>query len=255
MYFDDIESEAIRFLKEATPNGEELFVGFSGGKDSIAATYIVRLSGLPHVLYHTLGGIDPPEVLKFIKTYYSDTKFLRPRFSFWHSVQTKNPPLINARWCCAKLRKEPGWKAPQKYRVLGIRSEESDRRSRYVRVNHFKKDGNGRPDHYQLYPIFNWDEADVWGYIEHRKLPYPKLYDEGFDRIGCVVCPYHTEKVHERYRQRYPAYFKLFEKVVHKWYAKRAASGRDMNNCNADSFLKDWYRGKASWYRGKKKRI
>lgn len=77
MYFDDIESEAIRFLREATPNGEELFIGFSGGKDSIAATYIVRLSGLPHMLYYTLGGIDPPKVLKFIKTYYAGTKFLR----------------------------------------------------------------------------------------------------------------------------------------------------------------------------------
>lgn len=248
----ELETEAIEFLLRETPDGETLFVGTSGGKDSIVTTDLVRRSGIPYELYHTLGGIDPPEVVRFLRRYYPETKYLRPRFSYWHNIQTKNPPLINARWCCLKMRKEPSYKVPHKYRVMGIRAEESSRRSKYTRVNYFEFNRYGRPEHYQLYPIFHWTEADLWTYIEKYNLPYPDLYDQGFDRIGCIICPYHTKAQHELYRYKYPNIFKLFEKVVGKWYSRRKASGRDMNNANASEFITDWYQGNASWYRRRK---
>lgn len=34
-------------------------------------------------------------------------------------------------------------------------------------------------------PIFDWKEWHIWDFIDERNLPYPSLYDEGWDRIGC----------------------------------------------------------------------
>lgn len=38
-------------------------------------------------------------------------------------------------------------------------------------------------------PIIDWSTEDVWNYIKTNNLRYCSLYDEGFDRIGCVLCP------------------------------------------------------------------
>lgn len=250
---DELEKDAVDFLVNNVPPGERLFVGTSGGKDSIVTTNIVRLSGIKYDLFHCLSGIDPPDVTRFIKKQYPETIFLKPRFTFWHLIQTANPPLLMARWCCEKMRKSPGYKMPHKYRVFGIRAEESSRRSAYGQINSFEKSKSGRPEHTQLYPIFYWNEADMWDYITDRKLSYPEIYDAGFDRTGCVVCPYHTPKVHDLYRRRYPAQFRMFERSVKKWFLKRKATGRDMANDSAEDFLTDWYQQKASWYEGKKR--
>ena len=38
--------------------------------------------------------------------------------------------------------------------------------------------------------VYNWLDGDVWTYIRERGLPYCSLYDEGFKRLGCIVCCY-----------------------------------------------------------------
>lgn len=248
-------NEAIKFLKTNISINETIFVGFSGGKDSIVTAEIMNQSGLNYELYYTATGIDPPEVVKFIKQHYPECKFLYPSKTFWHSVKTQNPPLIHARWCCTSLKKRPSWKIPLYHRVMGIRKEESSIRSKYERINHFSKTKSGRPEHIQYYPIFYWNEADIWEFIDSFNLKYPILYDMGFDRLGCVVCPYHSKNVHKFYKKHYPALFKIFDKNVKEWYHKRKSTGRTMANYSAEDFLNDWYNGKASWYAKKPKRI
>ena len=139
-----------------------------------------------------------------------------------------------------------------KHRVEGIRKEESPKRAKYPQVNHNKNRGSTA-----YYPIFNWTEGDIWDYIEKYKLPYPSVYDEGLSRLGCIICIYHSGKDgkgHEFYRKRWPGYFKVFERQVTKWWHKRKATGRDMAHETPEAFLKDWYEGTASWYKGKKKK-
>ena len=38
-------------------------------------------------------------------------------------------------------------------------------------------------------PIQDWTALHVWLYIFREKLPYNPLYEKGFDRIGCWLCP------------------------------------------------------------------
>ena len=43
---------------------------------------------------------------------------------------------------------------------------------------------------YYVNPIVDWLDQDVWDFIKsERKLSYCSLYDEGFKRLGCVMCP------------------------------------------------------------------
>lgn len=241
-----IEQEAIDFLRSSIGN-DVAFVGFSGGKDSIVTVKLCQLSGIRHELYYSFTGLDAPQVVRFIRKYYPHCKFLMPRRTFWRDLAVNVPPSDRLRWCCTLLKKTESAKIELKKRVLGIRAEEGTRRKRYPRINSIKK-----MDQILYYPIFHWKEWQIWEFIEHHQLAYPILYDWGFERIGCVVCPYHSEKtgkMHQMYRERWPKYFERWEKGIRELYAKRVAQGKKMAYSSADEFLAAWYLDdSARWY-------
>lgn len=48
---------------------------------------------------------------------------------------------------------------------------------------------NGK-DSILVSPIFNWTERDVWTFLnEVVRVPHCELYDQGYKRIGCILCP------------------------------------------------------------------
>lgn len=58
---------------------------------------------------------------------------------------------------------------------------------------------NGK-DSILVSPIFNWTERDVWTFLnEVVRVPHCELYDQGYKRIGCILCPMsqHRQKVRE----------------------------------------------------------
>jgi phosphoadenosine phosphosulfate reductase len=247
MSIEEATEEALNFLKE-TIGSEQAVVNFSGGKDSIVIEKLAKMSGIDYVLVNTITGIDPPQVLRFIRRYYPHCLFVRPKKSFWDLILTHNPPggsWGGIKWCCLMIKENPSDKRfKQKFKILGIRKEESFNRSGRDRVGNYR----GKV---WVYPIFEWKEWHVWEFIEKYKLPYPRLYDQGFDRLGCVICPDHSLAYHKRYREKYPNHFKCFEKYVMMWWHKRKAQGRDMFHENVQGFLRDWYRGRAYLYKGK----
>ena len=70
--------------------------------------------------------------------------------------------------------------------------------------------------------IYDWTEDDVWQFIHCNLIDYCKLYDEGWDRLGCVGCPqaYHTkiEFDFEKYPLYMKAYIKTFDKMLEARY-------------------------------------
>jgi phosphoadenosine phosphosulfate reductase len=249
---EDLEKEAIEWVQNNLSHNEEIFVGFSGGKDSICCAKLMELSGLKYKLFYSFTGIDAPEVVKFIRKNYPDCIFLKPKRTFWKELSVNVPPSLSKRWCCTSLKKEPAKQVPHIYRVLGIRAEESSRRSKYGRISYFYYEKNN-----QIYyhPIFYWKEWAVWEFIEKYDLSYPVLYDLEFNRIGCVVCPYHSEKQHQLQREKWPKFYDLWEKEVDKLWNKRKEQGKTMFHDNAQSFLDAWYKNSmAPWYRGKEKK-
>jgi phosphoadenosine phosphosulfate reductase len=181
---------------------------------------------------------DPPELIRHIKKYHPNVKFLYPEMSFWKGIVEIFPPHRRARWCCNIIKEKPGRIIPLVHRILGIRAEESSGRAKQGWINKRSK------KQINYHPIFDWLEWEIWEYIERYNLPYCELYDQGFSRIGCVVCPLRIpSKQHDLYMERYPQFFKRFEKQCEKWWDNGGwwRQNKRRSEMLFDEFLANWY--------------
>lgn len=235
--------EAVGFLREHAPP-EGYFVGFSGGKDSIVTLELCRMAGVKYQAYYSCTRIDPPEMYRFIRQHYPDVIWLFPKMTFWEGIRRNSPPLQMMRWCCNVLKKNSAKHILLKHRVMGIRAEESRARAARPRINYHEK---LRQMHYK--PIFHWLEWHIWEFIDSMRLPYPSLYDEGFERLGCVVCPFilgpgeAAQKRLARQKAKWPALYKVFERVVRDWYDNHSTKKDRFKEQNADEYLAAYYCG------------
>ena len=131
----------------------------------------------------------------------------------------KGFPMRQKRWCCAEYKETGG---SGRIVVTGIRKAESASRANRKMVETCYKDTTKR----FLNIIHDWSDSDVWQFIREQKIPYCELYDQGYDRIGCMFCP--LAKQSNRYRdlERYPKFAKLWEKAFIKMYQKKKSEGK-----------------------------
>ena len=76
-------------------------------------------------------------------------------------------------------------------------------------------------------PIIDWTDAEVWEFIKSEKIPYCVLYNEGFDRLGCIGCPMARTKGRERAFSRWPKYKALYIRAFDKMLSERKRKGLD----------------------------
>ena len=217
---------------------------FSGGKDSQCLYHIVKLAGVKHKTHMNLTSVDPPEVIRFVKTQYTDVDLIKPGKSIYqYAVDMKILPTIRVRWCCAKFKESAG---AGKVSLIGIRHAESPRRAKRneVEINNRKFSGNldelddyrkarnaqkrGRkPKGYRevtivnatgertlgcirgkesllISPIINWTDDDVWTFLNTLGITHCELYDQGWNRIGCIGCPMSSAKQKILENERWP---------------------------------------------------
>jgi len=127
---------------------------------------------------------------------------------------------------------------------MGIRAQESSKRAKRGPISEFRK--------WITYkPIFNWSEGEIWTYIKENHLPYCSLYDEGFKRLGCVVCPFLCSKAPsdqaklKKHKERWPKHYVAFEKAMKKLWDRREQYRQKEKGYaqNFEQFLENWYRG------------
>lgn len=240
---DDWVREACDFLCQHEPEGG-YYLGFSGGKDSIVAERVARLAGVTFHAGYSVTRIDPPEVVRFIRAHYPNVEWRWPTMTMWEGIKKKSPPLRMQRWCCDVLKKNPAKDTPYAARILGIRSEESFRRRQRPRF-----DPAGSMGQVEVKPVFHFKEWQVWEFIDRYRLSYPNLYDEGFDRLGCVVCPFlyaHGNlKPMEKHKARWPGIYKTFEHVTREWFEERMKEGLRPNQKHAtfEEYIMAYYGG------------
>lgn len=218
-----LTEEAIDFIRRNEPS-EGYFVGFSGGKDSIVTLELVKLAGVRFFAGYNFTGIDHPEVVRMIKDDYPEVRFIHPAESFWSLLKKKPPPRRMMRWCCSKLKetKNEGYKNL----IFGIRAEESHARATRGRISTHEGKTTFKP-------IFHWPEWAVWEFIRGRGLKYPSLYDEGWPRVGCVICPFWCgsskgmETLRKKSQEKYPLVWQLHKKCVKHWWDNRTKKVED----------------------------
>ncbi len=215
---DEKVHHSIAELNTYEPAGE-YYGCFSGGKDSVVVKELARLAGVRVKWHYNVTTIDPPEVHRFIRREHPDVQWeRRPKHFFQVLAEQQGYPTRISRWCCREFKESHGH---GQVMVTGIRAAESPRRAKAWKVFTRWHTRNQAVASWVLNPILQWSDDDVWRFIRERELPYCKLYDEGWKRLGCIGCPMgHAEQV-ERQFARWPQYERAWRRAFHRLWARR----------------------------------
>jgi len=201
----DRVATAIERLKTFEPSNG-YYLAYSGGKDSDTILALAEMAGVKFDAHYNLTTVDPPEPVYHIRK-HKKVQISRPELNMFQLIVKKRMlPTRLYRFCCEYL-KERGGKG--RLVLTGIRSQESYKRAKRGMIETCYTDSSKT----YLHPIIDWSTADVWEFIRTNKIEYCKLYDEGFKRLGCVMCPYSNMK---KEAERFPKIAKLYKKAIIK---------------------------------------
>ena len=235
--FDDVDlvATAIDRLRLYEPP-EGYYLAFSGGKDSMVIYHLAVEAGVKFEAHMALTTVDPPELIRFVHKNYPDVEMTRPVESMFDLIPRKvMPPTRVVRYCCAVLKEQQG---NGRFVVTGVRWQESARRKAYKMVSICKK--QALPKKF-IHPIIDWTTREVWEFIKGRGLPYCSLYDEGFKRIGCVLCPMQGGKGMKRDAARWPNIHKRYMRAFEVMLQERNRKGMESHGWpDADAVWRWW---------------
>lgn len=236
---DKVEVAIKRLQLFVPPEG--YFLAFSGGKDSCVIKALADMAGVKYDAHYTHTSVDPPELIYFIRDHHPDVEVDYPRYkdglriTMWNLIPKKKmPPTRLVRYCCQYLKESSG---DGRFTVTGVRWAESVKRrgragleisqnktGKRLRVDPDNPDNEvmtrfcPTKGHHILNPIIDWSTEDVWEFIKSNNLPYCKLYDQGYSRLGCIGCPMATNQKEEL--ERYPKfklnYLKAFDRMLYE---------------------------------------
>jgi len=184
----------------------------SYGKDSCVILDLARRAGVKFNAHYNLTTLDPPELVRFGRKHHPETIVHRPPKPLLVRMVEPGcgrPPTRTARWCCKEYKESAG----SGVLVFGVRAAESPSRKNAWKVyqrHRGRKDGTCISN-----PILYWTDQDVWRHIRQNEIPYCSLYDEGFDRLGCIGCPMAGKKRLVQFA-RWPGYERAWKRAFQK---------------------------------------
>lgn len=196
--------------------------------------------------------------------------------TMWSLIPKKHtPPTRIIRYCCEELKESNG---SGRFTITGVRASESINRSLNQGVitvpkagKKFQKDLEGigvnftetrkggvvlnydnsekrrmaehciRTGKALLNPIIDWDEDDVWEFLNMNGIEHCCLYDEGFKRLGCIGCPMGRAKRQRKEFERWPAYKELYMKAFKRMIDQRKKDGLDCKRWGTAQDVFDWW--------------
>jgi len=204
--------------------GYAINASFSGGKDSAVSTLLSKevIPDLDVVFIDT--GLEYPETLNYVKDFakkYDINLDTVDGNNFWDNLEKEGIPTKDNRWCNSACKLMPLKRyLKKKYgnkKVLtidGTRKYES-----FTRANLDYKRKSGFIDFQtNLFPILDWNSLDIWSYIFSNDILYNPMYDKGFERIGCYLCPSALNSEFLRVKELHPDYFERWVKYLKKYF-------------------------------------
>ena len=250
---------------------EGYYLAFSGGKDSVVIKALADMAGVKYDAHYNVTSVDPPELVNFIREHHPDVAMEKPRFpdnyrngklrgrqiTMWNLIpEKKMPPTRLVRYCCDKLKEHGG---EGRFTITGVRWAESARRrnGRAGLEANFHKGKDRRmsldpdnPDNEEwvrvcptrgkhvLNPIIDWSDGEVWEFIRRYGIPYCRLYDEGYKRLGCVGCPMNSRAAEEL--ERWPEFKRAYLRAFGKMLATRSEEGKETKWRTAEDVMEWW---------------
>lgn len=239
-----IQVTQTRIIEWYQKNNGNVYVSFSGGKDSTVLLNLVRqlYPDVPAAYIDT--GLEYPELREFVKS-IDNVVWLKPSMNFRRKrakyIRGEVPNTIfggRGKWaflidapfkvsdyCCHKMKVEPNQKyAKQSGRkpIFGTMASESLSRRQKWLVNGCNV-FSGREQYSQ--PLSFWTEQDILKYLSVYKVPYAPVYGDiiinqkgkyettGCSRTGCVFCAFgcHLQKQPNRFQQLKVTHPKLWD--------------------------------------------
>lgn len=209
-------------------NGE-VYVSFSGGRDSCVLLDIVRdmYADVPAVFCDT--GLEFPEIREHVQL-IEDVIWIRPRIPFTEVLTRYGYPVVSKevseivydirhsqsaklmakrlaqlpkKWsflldapfeiseqCCGALKKRPMISyEKQTGRVVMLGTRVAESR---LRMASYMRYGCNAflPHRSRSMPLAVWNDADIARYIEERSLSISAIYSMGYPQTGCAFCMY-----------------------------------------------------------------
>lgn len=277
---DKVQTAIDRLRAFEPPDG--YYLAFSGGKDSQCIYHLAEMAGVKFDAHYRITSVDPPELVRFIKTQYPNVSMDYPRdkdgkvITMWNLIPRKlMPPTRLVRYCCSEL-KETGGKG--RITVTGVRWDESENRKKNQGLVLIKSktasrvaDGNGanysenikngiilnmdndaerrtveqcfRTRKTLVNPIIDWLEEDVWEFLNDvAKVPHCVLYDQGYKRLGCIGCPLSANVEIEL--EMYPKYKAAYMRAFSRVVDRRIMLGKEKTFHGRAESVMDFFIGK-----------
>lgn len=210
-------------------------VSFSGGKDSLAALDLTRSAvKKPIKVFFANTGIEFPETVDFVRRFCKENNIdlteVEAKEAFRENLTSFGPPAKDFRWCCKVCKLAPINKAMEECTREGRRCITIDGKRKYesfARSNIAPKEENPFiPGQVSVFPIRNWRAIEVWLYIYYRKLEYNPLYDLGFERVGCWLCPAELSAEYYRFKELHPELFARWNDYLIEWANEHGLGGK-----------------------------
>jgi phosphoadenosine phosphosulfate reductase len=187
-------SSARALLRAAAALAPAAFSTSFGAEDMVVLD-LIRTEGLPIGAFTLDTGRLPPETYELMQrveqrygrcvdTLYPDGLALQALVArdgingFFASVDKRLA-------CCAVRKVEPLRRglAGKRAWVTGLRAGQSSTRAHIAARAHDAEYGVEK-----FNPLHDWSEAQVWGYLRSRGVPYNALHDRFYPSIGCAPC-------------------------------------------------------------------
>lgn len=209
----NLEERAIIFIQTVAKNTDKpLFAGNSGGKDSAVVDYLLQKSEIKYTSIYANTTIDPIGTIKHIRENYPHTIISQPKESFYQLVERKGLPTRLNRYCCERLKE---YVSVGKIMFEGVRSAESRGRQNRDYIQCDTRIWQKGSQH--VYPIYDWEDSDVWGFIKEKNIKLAPAYSNGLPRLGCVGCPLVSRKgARVEEFKLYPKYYEAIQKAIQK---------------------------------------
>lgn len=198
--YNVITDEAISFVQgyKDRYSLQDMFVSFSGGKDSTVTSDIVRRAFSSNKVYHIFGDttLEFPLTEEYRKRFAREHRLLIAKNyekNFEDLCEQIGPPSRVMRWCCTVFKTGAITQTitsafKNKTNILsfqGIRHNESSSRSKYDKESKSPKITKQTV----VAPIIEWTDFDVWLYILTTGIDFNESYRLGYSRVGCWCCP------------------------------------------------------------------